>query len=151
MAVRGGEDSDMKAVRFHVSRFFFCGQLFRAARTTSAAVGRHKGMIGKVLFRRVFPGVNVYRTRCQALQVYLRPVLRVEGRKAVVTRRAVEEHHVAEHALGIQHACQKVAAELAVEFRCPRNRVGTVGTEAELELGLWGRCRGNEIRMRVLG
>ena len=135
MAVRGGEDSDMKAVRFHVSRFFFCGQLFRAARTTSAAVGRHKGMIRKVLFRRALPSVNVDRTRCQALQVYLRLVLRVEGRKAVVTRRAMEEHHVAEHALGIQHARQKIAAELAVEFRCPRCRVGTVDAETELELG----------------
>ena len=106
MAVRGGEDSDMKAVRFHVSRFFFCGQLFRAARTTSAAVGRHKGMSGKVLFRRLLPGVNFYRTCCQALQVHMRLVLRVARRETVVTRRAMEEYHVAEHALGVKHACQ---------------------------------------------
>ena len=108
-------------------------------------------MVGKALFRRILPSVNVDRTRCQALQVYLRLVLRVEGRKAIVTRRAMEEHHVAEHALGIQHVRQKIAAELAVEFRCPRCRVGTVGAEAELELGWWSGCRGNEIRVRVLG
>ena len=106
MAVRGGEDSDMKAVRFHVSRFFFCGKLFRTARTPTAAVGRHKGMIRKVLFRRLLPGVNFYRTRCQALQVHLRLVLRVERRETAVTRRAMEKYPVAEHALGVKHACQ---------------------------------------------
>ena len=151
MTVRGREDSYVKAERLRFSRLFFGVQLFRTARTTTAAVGRQKGMVGKALFRRILPSVNVDRTRCQALQVYLRLVLRVEGRKAVVTRRAMEEHHVAEYALSIKHACQEVAAELAVEFRCPPKCVGTVGTEAEIELVWRSPCRGNEVRVRVLG
>ena len=52
----------------------------------------------------ILPLVYVDAAILEALWLEVRHVVRVEGRKTVVTRRAMEKYHVAEHALGIQHA-----------------------------------------------
>ena len=53
----------------------------------------------------------------------------MKGREPRVARRTVEEDHVAHHALGIEHAGQEVAAELAVQLGGAGHGVGAIDTE----------------------
>ena len=56
-------------------------------------------------------------------------MLGVKSREPRVAGRTVEENHVAHHALGIEHAGQEVAAELAVQLGGAGHGVGAIDTE----------------------
>ena len=61
----------------------------------------------------------------------------VKGRKTTVASGTVEKHHIAEHALGVQHAREQITPKLAMEFGRSSGGVSTIGTEIELK-SVWG-------------
>ena len=75
----------------------------------------------------------------------------MKGWEPRVARRTVEENHVAHHALGIEHAGQEVAAELAVQLGGAGHGVGTVNAEVALQsVGRAARAvRREEVGVRV--
>ena len=60
-------------------------------------------MLGWFIARLIEPLVHVDATILQTLELEIRLVVRVEGRKPVIARRTMEEHHVAELSLGFKH------------------------------------------------
>ena len=57
----------------------------------------------------------------------------VKGRKTTVASGTMEKHHIAEHALGIQHAGEQITPKLGMEFGRSSAGVSAIGTEIELK------------------
>ena len=68
--------------------------------------------------RLIVPLVYVVAAIFETLQWELRLVVRVECRKPVVTRRAVEQNHVTQHSLTCQHLTQEFLTECSMYFGC---------------------------------
>ena len=60
--------------------------------------------------------MNFNATVLDTVELELRLVLRMERRKTVVTRRAMEKHHVAQDTLSSQHLAQKFLTERRMDL-----------------------------------
>ena len=75
-------------------------------------------------------------------------MFQVKGRKAAVAGRTLEKHHIADHALGIEHAGQEVATELTVQLGGAGHGVGAIDTELAFQF-VGREVRRTEIGVRV--